>query len=85
MLSLERDARLQPTVMTDEAVEELSDVLLTQLSVRDYFDRQIYSTAARLDCIPLTEDEKIHDLHAREKVPLKPKRMIKWKNLITEK
>ena len=86
LLSLERDRRFQSTDLTSEGIEELSDILLTQLNVPDYFDRQIYSTAAQTHAILLTEDEPLHALFNKKGSSLvKPKQIIKWKNLLVEK
>jgi hypothetical protein len=86
LLSLEKDPRLQGSVLTSEAIEELSDNLLTEQGVTDYFDRQIYSTASILHSILLTEDEPLHELFNKSGTKLpKPRKIMKWQNLLTEK
>ncbi len=82
--SLQRDRRLESTPLTNEMIEELSDLLLTKFSIRDYFDRLIFSTASDLDCILLTEDGPLHDLFrkAQNDLPKKPKAMMKWKDIL---
>ncbi len=83
VLSLERDKTLQSTLLTNDQIEEISDALLTKFSIRDYFDRLIYSTAAHLECTLLTEDGSLHDLFKREDDDLpKPKELLKWKDLL---
>ena len=86
LLSLEKDPRLQSSILISEGIEELSDNLLTELGVTDYFDRQIYSTAANLHFNLLTEDESLHELFNKSGAKLpKPKKIMKWKNLLVEK
>lgn len=85
LMSLGRDSRFQNTVLTNEGIEEVSDILLTQLNVADYFDRQIYSTAACSHFTILTEDERLHELFKKSGDLPKPKQIIKWKNLLIEK
>ncbi len=86
LLSLGKDPRFQSSILTSDPIEELSDTLLTQLNVTDYFDRQIYSTAANLRSVLLTENEALHELFNKSdgRFP-KPKQIIKWKNLLIEK
>ncbi len=81
LLSLEKDERVQGTIITSERMEELSDALLTKHNVRDYFDRQIYSCAAELQCILLTEDNTLHDL-MKKKSASAPKEALRWKELL---
>jgi PIN domain nuclease of toxin-antitoxin system len=83
LLSLQRDKRIESTSLTNERIEELADSLLTKFSIRDYFDRLIYSTAAELQCILLTEDGPLHEVFRRaQNIDLpKPKQMMKWKDL----
>jgi hypothetical protein len=84
LLSLERDQRLQSTRLTNVEVEELSDTLLAKFGIQDYFDRLIYSTAAYLESTLLTEDGSLHEVFKKtdEEMP-KPKRILKWKDLMT--
>jgi hypothetical protein len=82
-VSLQRDKRLESTSLTDEPIEELTDSLLTEFGIRDYFDRQIYSTTAHLKCILLTEGGSLHKLYRRAENTLpKPKGMGKWKDVL---
>lgn len=84
LLSLQRDNRLQSIPLTNERIEELSDSLLTKFAIRDYFDRLIYSSAAHLQCILLTEDGLLHELFRKAENDLpKPKGIMKWKNLLS--
>jgi hypothetical protein len=82
LMSLERDKRFQATAFTNDTIEESSDILLTKQNLSDYFDRQIYSTAVYHESILLTEDERLHELLKSPENPLKPKQMMKWKQLI---
>ncbi|MDH2899925.1 MAG: hypothetical protein PXY39_03045 [archaeon] len=84
LLSLQRDKRIESTSLTNERIEELADSLLTKFAIKDYFDRLIYSTAAELRCILLTEDGPLHELFRKvENIDLpKPKQMMKWKDLL---
>jgi PIN domain nuclease of toxin-antitoxin system len=83
LLSIQRDSRLESTPLTNDRIEELSDLLLTRFAIRDYFDRLIYSTAACLECILLTEDEPLHEVFRKtHKDLLKPKGMMKWKEML---
>lgn len=84
LLSLQRDKRIESTSLTNERIEELADSLLTKFAIRDYFDRIIYSTAAELQCILLTEDGPLHELFRKvENIDLpKPKQMMKWRDLL---
>jgi predicted nucleic acid-binding protein len=81
IFSLQRDSSIGSTILTNSEIEELSDQLLTQYNIRDYFDRQIYSTAAQLQCELLTEDEKLHDLFKKSNLA-KPKKVSNWKDLL---
>lgn len=83
LLSLQRDPRIESTTLTNERIEELSDSLLTRFTVRDYFDRLIYSTAAHLQCILLTEDARLHELFKADNDLPKPKGIMKWKDLVS--
>jgi hypothetical protein len=81
--SLEKDHRLESTQLTNERIEELSDILLTRFQVEDYFDRLIYSTAANLGSILLTEDSLLHEIFKKASNDLeKPKEMMRWKYLL---
>ncbi len=81
--SLQRDKRLESTLLTNERIEELSDSLLATFEVKDYFDRIIYSTAANLQCTFLTEDDQLHNLFDNAKNNLmKPKEIKKWKDIL---
>ena len=82
LISLQEDKRLQKTVLTNGTIEELSDSLLTQQNLADYFDRQIYSTAVYLESILLTEDEKLYELFKMRGNQYKPRQMMKWKELL---
>jgi hypothetical protein len=62
---------------TDEVVEELYDKLLMEAYLKDYFDRQTYSTAACLNCILLTGDQQLHDI-ARSQIAPRPRSMMRW-------
>jgi hypothetical protein len=82
LLSLQRDQRFNSTALTNDEIEEFSDLLLTQFDIRDYFDRQIYSTAVYLQCTLLTEDQTLHDLFGKTtNNPSKPKGLLKWADL----
>ena len=84
LLALQRDPGFQSTVLTNDEIEGISDLLLTQFDVGDYFDRQIYSTATHLQCNLLTEDVLLHELfrkNADNSLP-KPKRLLKWTDLV---
>lgn len=84
LTSLERDRRLESTRLTNDRIEELSDSLLAKFSIQDYFDRLIYSTAAYLGSILLTEDGPLHEVFKKTDDLPKPKRIMKWKDLLTE-
>jgi len=85
LISLQRDPTLQATTLTNEAIEDSSDALLNRHQISDYFDRQIYSTAAFLRCILLTEDETLHDLFNQASSSTlntaRPARVMRWKEL----
>lgn len=81
----QRDSSLQSTSLTNEAIEEFSDVLLTQFHIQDYFDRLIYSTAVHSQYILLTEDDGLHDLFKKNTNLARPKKVIKWKELLGAK
>lgn len=84
LVSLLRDKRLESTPLTNELIEELSDSLLSKFALRDYFDRLIYSTAAHLGCILLTEDRPLHELFGKvENELLKPRAVMTWKDLLS--
>ena len=82
LLSLEGDARIHSSVLTNDRIEELSDALLVRLNVSDYFDRQIYSTAAISESLLLTEDESLHGLQKKARDLPKPKAIMRWKDLL---
>ena len=83
LLSLRRDHRFESTLLTDEHVEELADTLLTKFEIRDYFDRMIYSTAAHLNCVLLTEDGTLHELFRKTGGELpRPRGITRWKDLV---
>ncbi|MGI0086210.1 MAG: hypothetical protein ACREBQ_14115, partial [Nitrososphaerales archaeon] len=42
--AIEKEDKIRQTAFTDENVEELSDKVLINAELGDYFDRQIYST-----------------------------------------
>jgi hypothetical protein len=83
--SIERDARLQSTKLTDEKVEALSDLLLERFSLKDYFDRLIYSTAACAEepTALLTEDSVLHELFKKTEGTQTPRphKIMEWKDL----
>lgn len=79
-----KEEKLQQSAFTAESVEALSDRILIELELKDYFDRQIYSTAAQLSCILLTEDEDLHNLYKSEIMP-KPKAVVRWKDMARRK
>ena len=82
LLSLERDKRIQSTQLTNEKIEELSNILLAEFAMQDYFDQLIFSTAANLGSILLTEDSVLHEIFKKmDDDSLKPKKTIKWKDL----
>jgi PIN domain nuclease of toxin-antitoxin system len=83
LLSLQRDPTLQSTPLTNEVIEDYSDLLLLQYHVQDYFDRQIYSTSVFLRCVLLTEDQAMHDLFRKTSAIVKdrPSRIIRWRDL----
>jgi len=72
------------TAFTEEKVEGLSDKLLIEADLRDYFDRQIYSTAACQKYLLLTEDGSLHQLYQSHTFE-RPKAVIRWKNIILRK
>jgi hypothetical protein len=72
-----REDKIHQTSFTDESVEQLSDKLLVSANLKDYFDRQIYSTAAQMRSILLTEDDQLHDLAKKSEIAPKPK-AVKW-------
>lgn len=78
---LQGDERLRQSPLTDQVVEEVADELLIGENVKDYFDRVIYATAARLDIALLTEDEKLLEL-AKHRRARRPKQVIQWKDLL---
>jgi PIN domain nuclease of toxin-antitoxin system len=82
--AIAREDSIRQTPLTDEHVEELSDILLTKADLRDYFDRQIYSTAACSNYLLLTEDDRLHKLF-RSRSFQNPKAVIKWKDVIQER
>jgi PIN domain nuclease of toxin-antitoxin system len=57
---------LRATQVTSDPVERVTDELLTDHGIRDYFDRMIYGTAAEHGCTLLTEDEELLKLKRRE-------------------
>jgi hypothetical protein len=75
--ALGKEDRIHESAFTNENVEELSDRLFIEADLRDYFDRQIYSTAACLNFILLTEDQSLHAL-ARSQITPKPKAVMWW-------
>lgn len=76
-----KEDRIHQSAFTSESVEELSDMLLTAGGIKDYFDRQIYSTAASSNYALLTEDEQLHDLAEKSKITPKPKAVKWWSDL----
>lgn len=76
------DRRLRQTALTDDTVEEMADRLLLE-GLRDYFDRLIYATAARMNCSLLTEDEELHKMGESTRLR-RPKRVLKWEKLVKE-
>jgi len=84
LASLAQDRTIETTRVTSEKVEELSDALLQQHSVQDYFDRLIYSTAAHIDSILLTEDDVLHNLFKKttNEDLARPKKILRWKDLV---
>ena len=80
--TIERHERVHPSVFTSENIEALSDKLLISAGIRDYFDRQIYSTAACMNYTLLTEDEHLHHLAEEADVSPKPKVTISWNTLV---
>jgi hypothetical protein len=85
LLSLQKDKRLESTQLTNDRIEETSDLLLKKFAIQDFFDRLIYSTAAELQSILLTEDGSLHEVFQKTQengdMP-KPKRMMKWRDLL---
>lgn len=79
--ALQSDERLKQTVLTDDAIEEVADRLLTQAKLKDYFDRLIYATSSHLGCTLLTEDGELHKIAMSGRMP-KPKRIVRWEELI---
>ncbi|MGI0079740.1 MAG: hypothetical protein ACRECH_08950 [Nitrososphaerales archaeon] len=79
--AIEKEDKIRQTAFTDENVEELSDKVLINAELGDYFDRQIYSTAARLNCLLLTEDAQLHRLYESLNLQ-RPKGVLKWKDII---
>jgi hypothetical protein len=79
-------SRIQGTLLTNEEIEEYSDLLLGLSDLRDYFDRQIYSTAVYLNCTLLTEDGRLYELFDSSKMESykHPKAVLKWNGRIYE-
>jgi hypothetical protein len=73
-------AELKQSAMTDYAIEEVADLLLTRDAVKDYFDRLVYATAACRRCSLLTEDEQLHEVARRGKT--RPKEVMRWTQLL---
>jgi hypothetical protein len=83
LLSFQRDERFESTPLTNEKIEETADLLLEKYAIQDYFDRLLYSTAAYLGSIFLTEDNQLHEVFKKTQDDmLKPKKMIKWKDML---
>jgi len=78
--TMQREDRIHQTAFTDENIESLSDIILMTTNIKDYFDRQIYSTAANLGYILLTEDKQLHELRNYPITP-KPKKVVYWKQI----
>jgi PIN domain nuclease of toxin-antitoxin system len=79
--ALAKESAIKKTQVTDENVEKLSDSLLTEAGLRDYFDRQIYSTAACSNTLLLTEDERLHKLY-KSRAFQSPAALINWAELL---
>jgi hypothetical protein len=83
LLSLERDQKLESTQVTNEKIEEISDSLLAEYSIQDYFDRLIYSTAAYLGSALMTEDDSLFELFKKSSGDIaSPKKIMRWKDLL---
>ncbi len=76
------DERLSQTALTNPEVEVVTDKLLMEGGVSDYFDRLIYATAVYYDAILLTEDEELHRVSESASLP-KPKEVLRWADLIS--
>jgi hypothetical protein len=81
LAALQRDPRIQSTILTNEKIEEISDRLTH--TIPDYFDRLIYSTAAHFRGNLLSEDSHLGGVFRKtvdEDVP-RPATIMKWKEL----
>ncbi len=83
LTALEKDERLRQTVLTNDPIEEMSDRLLLNAGLKDYFDRQVYSTAVYLKCLLLTEDEELLRICKSGNLP-KPQKVVRWKELFAK-
>ena len=78
--AIEKEDRIHQTAFTNENIERLSDSILMTTNIKDYFDRQIYSTAANLGYVLVTEDKQLHELKNYQITP-KPKKVVYWKQI----
>lgn len=62
LATLQNESGVSPTLVTQETVEEMSDRLLVDQGLPDYFDRLIYATACVRGSLLLTEDERMQEL-----------------------
>ena len=54
--------------------------MLIDVSVKGYFDRMIYATAATLNTVLLTEDSGLARL--KEECRYRPARIASWRNVV---
>ena len=74
------DERLMQTALTSDKVEKIVDEPVLKESVKGYFDRLIYGTAAERNCILLTVDAELLGLTKTRSGP-KPKKTLTWNEI----
>ncbi|RLG85284.1 MAG: hypothetical protein DRO15_07695 [Thermoprotei archaeon] len=79
--TLYAEEKIEQTQLTNYDIEEIADVLLLKVGVKDYFDRVIYATAAHYKTPLLTEDEELRKILSINSIP-KPPRIINWDEVI---
>jgi len=62
-------------------IEEIADILLLKVGVKDYFDRVIYATTVHHKTPLLTEDEELRKILNINSIP-KPPKIINWNEII---
>jgi hypothetical protein len=73
------DSNIESTVITNERIEEISDTLIE--AIPDYFDRMVYSTAAYLKCVLLSEDSVLKNIFLKNQRASKPAKVLKWNDI----